>query len=246
MARAHVLLLNPALGPLDYRADREHVIEPGSIVLAPLGPRQIVGVVWEEESLPSVDQVGDNRLRPLLSVYDVPPIPAPLRRLIEWTSDYYLAPPAAVLRMALPSSSALDGSRTITEYRTTGAPPLRMTPQREQALERIGQRQGLIRELATVADVSEAVIRGLVKSGAIEAVTVSIDTPWPIPNPDFAGPELSDEQRLASGVLSPRAPSTPSCSTASPDRARPRSISRRSPRRCGWAGRASSCFPRSR
>ena len=188
MARAHVLLLNPALGPLDYRADPEHIIEPGSIVLAPLGPRQLVGVIWEEESLPSADQVGDNRLRPLLGVYDVPPIAAPLRRLIEWTSDYYLAPPAAVLRMALPSSSALDGSRTITEYRVSGEWPGRMTPQRAQALDRIGQRQGLIRELATIADVSEGVIRGLVKSGAIEAVTVSIDTPWPMPDPDHHQP----------------------------------------------------------
>jgi len=201
MARAHVLLLNPALGPLDYRADREHVVEPGSIVLAPLGPRQLVGVVWEEESLPSHDQVGDNRLRPLLGVYDVPPIAAPLRRLIEWTSDYYLAPPGAVLRMALPSSSALDGARTITEYRATGERPDRMTPQREQALDRIGQRQGLIRELATIADVSDAVIRGLVKTGAIEAVEVSIDTPWPIPDPDHAPPHLSDEQQLAAGTL---------------------------------------------
>jgi primosomal protein N' (replication factor Y) len=201
MARAHVLLLNPALGPLDYRADREHVVAPGSIVLAPLGPRQMVGVVWEEETLPSADQVGDNRLRPLLGVYDVPPIAAPLRRLIEWTADYYLAPPAAVLRMALPSSSALDGARTITEYRVTGERPGRMTPQREQALDRIGQRQGLIRELATIADVTEAVIRGLVKSGAIEAVTVSIDTPWPSPDPNHDVPMLSGEQQLAAGML---------------------------------------------
>jgi primosomal protein N' (replication factor Y) len=201
MARAHVLLLNPALGPLDYRADREHAVVPGSIVLAPLGPRQLVGVVWEEESLPSDNQVGDNRLRPLLSVYDVPPIAAPLRRLIEWTADYYLAPPAAVLRMALPSSSALDGARNVTEYRLTGVAPDRMTPQREQALDRIGARQGLIRELATIAEVSEAVIRGLVKTGAIEAVTVSIDSPWSAPDPDHAVPDLSDEQQLATGML---------------------------------------------
>jgi len=201
MARAHVLLLNPALGPLDYRVDREHAVEPGSIVLAPLGPRQMVGVVWEEDSLPSTEQVGDNRLRPLLGVYDVPPIAAPLRRLVEWTSDYYLAPPAAVLRMVLPSSSTLDGARTITEYRVTGQAPGRTTPQRAQALDRIGQRQGLIRELATIADVSEAVIRGLVKAGAIEAVTVSIDTPWPAPDPAHAPGDLSDEQLLAAGVL---------------------------------------------
>ena len=201
MARAHVLLLNPALGPLDYRVDREHRVEPGSIVLAPLGPRQLVGVVWEEETLPSAEQVGDNRLRPLLGVYDVPPLAVALRRLIEWTSNYYLAPPAAVLRMALPSSSALDGARTIIEYRATGDRPGRATPQREQALDRIGQRQGLIRELATIADVSEGVIRGLVKSGAIEAVTVSIDTPWPCPDPDHAHNDLSEEQQHAADQL---------------------------------------------
>ena len=40
---------------------------------------------------------------------DVPPLGAPLRRLIEWTADYYLAPPAAVLRMALASTSRAGG-----------------------------------------------------------------------------------------------------------------------------------------
>ena len=40
------------------------------------------------------------------AVDDIPPLGAPLRRLIEWTANYYLAPPAAVLRMALASASA--------------------------------------------------------------------------------------------------------------------------------------------
>ena len=64
----------------------------------------------------------------------MPPIPAPLRRLAEWTADYYLSPLASVLRMILPSSSALEGSRQLTEYRRTGLVPERMTPQREKAL----------------------------------------------------------------------------------------------------------------
>jgi len=200
MARARVLLLNPALGPLDYRVDREHAVEPGSIVLAPLGPRQYAGVVWEEEHMPA-ESVGDNRLRPLLGVYDLPPIGAPLRRLIEWTADYYLASPAAVLRMALASASALDGGRTVIEYRATGVVPPRLTPQRVQALERIGERQGLVRELAMIADVSDAVIRGLVKSGAIEAVEVSVDDLFTPPDPDFAAPALSDDQRAVATEL---------------------------------------------
>lgn len=119
-------------------------VEPGSIVLAPLGPRQMIGVVWEEEAMPSDAEVGDNRLRNLLKVYDVPPIGAPLRRLVEWTANYYLAPPAAVLRMALSSAAALEGAPTVVEYRLTGRAPDKMTVQRMQALERIGERQGLI------------------------------------------------------------------------------------------------------
>ncbi|MFE8582825.1 primosomal protein N' [Sphingomonas sp. NCPPB 2930] len=200
-SRARVLVLNSALGPLDYRVPQGMAVEPGSIVVAPLGPRQLLGVVWEPERMPSDAEVGDNRLRPLLGVADAPPLPTPLRRLIEWTADYYLAPPAAVVRMALSSTSALEGARTVTEYRVTGHVPDRLTPQRAQALERIGDRQGLIRELATMADVSDAVIRGLVKNGAIKGVEVDIDSPFPLPDPDHHRPTLSDDQRAAADIL---------------------------------------------
>ena len=201
MSRARVLLLNSALGPLDYRVPRGMTVAPGSIVIAPLGPRQLAGVVWEADRMPSDSEVGDNRLRNIVSVYDLPPISAPLRRLIEWTADYYMAPPAAVLRMALASASALDDRRIVVEYRATGTVPNRSTQQRVQALERIGERQGLVRELALIADVSDAVIRGLVKAGAIEAVEVTVDAPYPRPEPDFAPPELSDAQNGAARSL---------------------------------------------
>lgn len=200
-SRARVLVLNSALGPLDYRVPAGSHVEPGSVVIAPLGPRQLLGVVWEPERMPSDAEVGDNRLRPLLGVVDVPPLAAPLRRLIEWAADYYLAPPAAVVRMALASTSALEGARTVTEYRATGTVPPRLTPQREQALERIGDRQGLIRELATLADVSDAVVRGLVKAGALEAVSVDIDSPYPHPDPAFGPPTLAEAQQAAADEL---------------------------------------------
>ncbi|MEA3063477.1 MAG: hypothetical protein QOJ94_3258 [Sphingomonadales bacterium] len=200
MNRARVLLLNPALGPLDYRVPHGMAVGPGSIVLAPLGPRQLTGVVWEPDRL-EAEAVGDNRLRPLVQAYDLPPLAEPLRRLIEWTADYYLAPIAAVLRMALASASALDGGRTVTEYRATGLVPERLTPQRAQALERIGERQGLVRELAMAADVSDGVIRGLVKTGAIEAVEVSVDDPFPLPDPDHDPPELELAQGAAAHRL---------------------------------------------
>src|SRR3546814_1172336 len=119
MNRVRVVLLNAALGPLDYRARTDEPVEPGSIVLAPLGPRQITGVVWDADRL-AAGEVEETRLRPPLHVHDVPPIAAPLRRLIEWTGDFYLAPIASLLRMPLPPSSALDGALPVTEYSATG------------------------------------------------------------------------------------------------------------------------------
>ncbi len=123
------------------------------------------------------------------------------RRLVEWTSDYYLAPPGAVLRMVLPGVAFADARRPIVEYRATGELPARMTPQRTVALEKIGTRQGMVRELAALADVSDAVIRGLVNTRALEAVTVSADQPYPEPDSGFAPPDLSDEQTAAAAQL---------------------------------------------
>jgi primosomal protein N' (replication factor Y) len=200
MARIRILHTNPALGPLDYRVPHGMDVALGSIVRVPLGPREMVGVVWEEAALPT-ETVGDNRLRNILEVYDVPPLGAPLRRLIEWTADYYLAPPQSVLRMALSSAAALEGARTVTEYRLSGRQLDRMTPQRAQAVDRIGNRQGLIRELAELADVSEAVIRGLVKAGVLEGVEVALDAPFAAPDPDHAPPQLSAEQQAAADDL---------------------------------------------
>ena len=46
MDRVRLLVLNAALGPLDYRVPEGMAVEPGSVVIAPLGPRQILGIVW--------------------------------------------------------------------------------------------------------------------------------------------------------------------------------------------------------
>jgi primosomal protein N' (replication factor Y) len=201
LPRARVVTLNAALGPLDYRVPDGMELRPGSVVVAPLGPRQLIGVVWEPDRL-KTEEVGDNRLRPLASVMDVPAIAGPLRRLVEWTSDYYLAPPASVLRMVLPSSAALEGPRQLTEYAPTGRAPDRLTPQREKALAGIEGRQGTIRELADHAGVSDSVMRGLVNAGALQPVQVTADRPLACPDPDFAPPELNGEQEDAAASLS--------------------------------------------
>ena len=126
MLRVRLLVMNAALGPLDYRVPDGMNVGPGSVVVAPLGPRQVLGIVWEADKLPGTE-VADERLRPLLGVVEVPPLRAELRRLIEWTADYYCASLASVARMVIASGGALRGPSTITEYRLSGGVPERMT-----------------------------------------------------------------------------------------------------------------------
>ena len=197
MNRARLLHFNAALGPLDYKVPEGMTVEPGSIVVAPLGPRQIIGIVWEEDRLPS-DSVPDHKLRALIEVLPVPPLRAELRRLIEWTADYYCARIASVARMVLASGGALRGPSTMVEYRLSGSEPERMTPQRAVALDALQGEQASIRELAELASVSDGVLRGLVNQGVLEPVEVDIDRPYTRPDPDFAQPTLSaDQQEVA-------------------------------------------------
>ena len=200
MTRVRCLVFNAALGPLDYRVPEGMDVAPGSVIVAPLGPRQIVGVVWDEGHL-AADPYPENKLRKLLDVLPVPPLPAPLRRLIEWCADYYLASLSSVARMALSSSAALRGGGTLTEYRLTGAEPARMTPQRLLALDLLQGEQGTMRELAEIADVSEGVLRSMAGAGLIEPVQVDSDRPYAEPDPHFAQPDLSAEQAEAAAEM---------------------------------------------
>ena len=201
MNRVRCLVLNAALGPLDYKVPEGLRVEPGSVVECPLGPRTVIGIVWEAERLPGTE-VPAEKLRPLRGILPVPPLSAPLRRLIEWTADYYVASLAGVARMALSSGGALKGPATMTEYRLTGGLPDRMTPQRQAAIDALDGEQANIRELSGIAGVSEGVLRGLVNQSVLEPVEVDCDRPYDTARPDFVQVDLSAEQQAVSDVFS--------------------------------------------
>lgn len=200
MQRVRLLVFNAALGVLDYRVPDGMKVDLGSVVLAPLGPRQVLGIVWEAQRL-NAPEVPESKLRALLEVMPTRPLPEKLRRLIEWTADYYCAPLNAVARMALGSMAALRGGGTTTEYRLTGVEPTRLTPQRAAALDALQGEQASIRELAELASVSEGVLRGMVGAGILEPVVVDLDRRYPPARPDFAQPELSEDQQKAADVF---------------------------------------------
>ncbi len=191
-----VLLPMPFPGPFDY-APGGDVPEPGRFVRVPLGPRQVTGVVWDRGGNEG-GRTAPKRLKPVSALLDFPPLPADMRRFIDWVADYYMAPPGMVLRMAMRVPDAIGPPRERPAYRLGHARPERMTAARERVLtlmeDGLARRMG---EIAELAGVSAAVVRGLVQAGALERVAQAAEAPVPVPLADGGRVRLSSHQQGA-------------------------------------------------
>ena len=194
--RVPVLLPYPFAGPFDYRVPHGMTVAPGDLVQVPLGPRAVVGVVWDGEPDGSV---GDNRLRPIAAQLDVPPMRADIRQLIDWIAAYTLSPPGEVLAMALrvpPPVAAATG------WQIADTPPeFRQTAARARVMAALANGPLAGPALAAAAEVTHAVVRGLADAGAIVPVALAHAPAFARPDFDRPGPVLSDSQETAAAAL---------------------------------------------
>src|SRR5215510_5530432 len=116
-----------------YRVPRGMELKPGDVVCVPLGPREVVAVVWAENASP--DPRLHNRLKDVSEKLDVPPLKTELRALVDWVSNYTLSPRGMVLRMTLRMGENLGPERARAGVRLVGDPPRRMTPARRRVIE---------------------------------------------------------------------------------------------------------------
>ena len=181
-------------GPYSYRIPPGMVVERGSIVAVPLGPRLIQGVVWG----PPKDMVAHNRLRDIAMAYDVPPLSEELLKLVEWVARYTLAAPGQVLRAVLRSTEALDAPRPITAYRRTGREPEKLTPARLRVLDALMDDMAWPKAaLIGATGVSPSVIEGLERAGAVEKLEMPPPPVVERPDPEAAVAVLSEAQQAA-------------------------------------------------
>ncbi|HEX7777156.1 MAG TPA: primosomal protein N' [Parvibaculum sp.] len=187
--------------PYDYEVPAGLIAEEGAYVFVPLGAQEILGVVWG----PGTGEVDRKKLKPLLEVLDVPPMPEAARRFIDWIAAYTLSPRGSVLRLALRAPGALEPPRMRIAYRLVDKRPARMTPARQRVVETaMDEFARTARELAEAAGVSDGVVRGLIEAGTFEAVELPGEAAFP--EPDFAaeGAALSPEQAKAAAALRAR------------------------------------------
>jgi primosomal protein N' (replication factor Y) len=193
-----VLVPMPAERPYSYAVPEGETAVPGAIVRVPLGPREVAGIVWDGEA----ETLDARRLRPISQVFDCPPIDAPTRRFVDWVAAYTLSPPGMVARMLLRAPEAFDPEPPIEGIVITDLAPDRLTPARRRVLELAGDRMAWTRSgLAHAAGVSLTVVDGLKAQGVFETALIP---PRPVvapPDPDYAVPELTPDQRGAGDAL---------------------------------------------
>ena len=80
----------------------EHPLAPGTLVRVPLGPREVLGVVWDAAQATGELPEG-TAMRPIAGVLDgVAPLDAPWRRLVAFAARYYQRALGEVALAALP------------------------------------------------------------------------------------------------------------------------------------------------
>lgn len=198
---ASVLVPVAVPGPYTYRVPQGVTVVPGSIVKVPLGPREVLGAVWDGEPDAAINP---KKLKLISQVFEkARPLDDELRRFVDWVANWTLSPPGMVLRMVLRSEEALQEEPPVPGVRKLeGRAPERMTPARQRVLETMQDGLAWTKSgLAHAAGVSASVIDGLLQQDVLEVVSLPAAPPPPLPQVDFAETKLMPAQQVAAEGL---------------------------------------------
>ncbi|MEO0393018.1 MAG: primosomal protein N' [Pseudomonadota bacterium] len=212
-------------GAYDYwlpdHVPRSLELAVGHYVEVPVGKRQMPGIIWEidpepdansdtSKSTPGTPPTGKRKrrvtLKPVMRVFDLPPMSVTNRKMIRWMAQYYGAPMGAVLKMFLASPAALETPEPTMGYRRLDPMPtgLRLTPARRRVLSALAEDIPVMTasELAKAAGCGTSVVKSLAAQGGLETVTLPALPPRDA-RPDWTrpGPTLSPDQQAAADRL---------------------------------------------
>ncbi|MGR3249730.1 MAG: primosomal protein N' [Paracoccus sp. (in: a-proteobacteria)] len=196
--RIAVLTCEP-VGVLDYLAP-EGGVRQGQLVLVPLGPRRVLGLVWGEGT-------GDfdlAKLRPVARILDAEPFSPGFLDFLTRAADYTLTPLPLMLRMATRAPD-IDQPPAARRIIVPGSGEVsRQTESRARVLQVMADHGGAsfaASELAQLAGVGTSVVKGLVAQGALAEIEAPRDQPYPRLDPTLPGKPLAPDQQAAADGL---------------------------------------------
>ncbi len=198
-ARVAVLTTRPLERMLTYTAP-EGGCWQGAFVEVPLGPRKVLGVVWDAGEA-GVDAA---RLRPVSRVLEVAPMRMEMRAFLIRAGDYTITPLHRMLGLATRAPGLLDPPSMRRLCRPAGNWPERLTAARARVRAVCEAHPGAAftpGELAQMAGVSASVVKGLVKLGALVMEDAPRDTPFPPLDVSRPGKVLNPDQAQAAAAL---------------------------------------------
>ncbi|SNB61427.1 replication restart DNA helicase PriA [Arboricoccus pini] len=198
-----VLLPLPLDQPYDYLLANGDAPSPGSFVVVPFGPRELLGIVWSRRS---PRPVATARLKSVQTVLDTPPLPPTLLAFMQTVADHTLTPLGQVLRLAIASTSALAPAPLKLAYRRGPAPmPVKPSIVTARVLAAVGEVPGeapiVAAELGKRAKASAAALRQLALDGLLQAVEVDTDGGPASPDPERPPLALDPQQEVAAAEL---------------------------------------------
>ncbi|MDI2090180.1 primosomal protein N' [Commensalibacter oyaizuii] len=211
-----VLLPYPFKEPFDYEIPQYldvKILVPGTLVIVPLGNRKEIGVIWQHHKLPKgLDFLTSSpkkftKLKSILSILPLPPLPFVLLEFIDWVAAYTLSPSGSVLAIALRGVQTIMASKNHprTGWMLSAQIPkiTRNTPTREKVLTFLKDKKipYTTQYLAKTLEVSAGVIQGLAKAGVIEEHNLPDTSLFLKPDLNFNVPQFSSEQQAAADFL---------------------------------------------
>jgi primosomal protein N' (replication factor Y) (superfamily II helicase) len=155
--RVSVLLPYPFDAAFTYLA--EGPLAPGTLVRVPLGPRMVVGAVWDEAPDAAV------RAKPVAEMLGFPPLPRVLMEFIDWVAGYTLAKRGEVLALGLKESLLAAPRQRAKKFAFGGADPELPSPELSGAQ---AMAVGALREAVQMRKFGVTLLDGVTGSGKTE------------------------------------------------------------------------------
>lgn len=195
----YIPVLLPIAVNKPYIYKHKRLILPGSIVKIPLSNREVYGVVWHDNN--QIDMPDKNKIRSIVNVMDMNPLPLDLLDFIGWVSNYYLSPLGNVLRATLRVKELERTFKLDIYYRLDENILIKNTPQR-MFVEDIFEKDKILTkaEITLKSGVSHSVINQMIKLQKLKVVENIIKNKIFDPN-EFRKNKLSKEQDIAAKEL---------------------------------------------